>query len=196
MLTPSEITLEFARLVRRTIPVRVALSGKPAGELRIVETKVTPESVEVTGPQSHVDRIKNVETAPIDLAKASAGVIERNVDLESPREYMSFSASAAHVEILLEEPEISRVLKGLSIVVRNTEHRTSVTPEKVQLTVRGPRSAVQALEPIQGTVYIDASERAPGQYDVTPAADLPGVVEVVRWDPGSVRLQVKREKRK
>lgn len=196
MLTPSEITLEFARLVRRSVPVRVAYSGKPSGELRIVETRVTPESVEVTGPEGHVERMKNVETAPIDLSKASAGSIERNVELEQPREYMTFSASAVHVEILLEEPEATRVLKNLPIVVRNTEYRTSVTPEKAQVTVRGPRSVVQSLELIQGAVYIDASERAPGQYDVTPAADLPAALEVVRWDPPTVRLQVRREKRK
>jgi len=196
MLTPSEITFEFARLVRRSVPVRVAYSGKPPGELRIVETRVTPESVEVTGPEAHVERMKNVETQPIDLSKATAGVIERNVDLEQPREYMTFSASAAHVEIQLEEPEATRVLKNLPIVVRNTDYRTSVTPEKAHLTVRGPRSAVQSLELIQGTVYIDASERAPGQYDVTPAADLPAVIEVVRWEPATVQLHVRREKRK
>jgi YbbR domain-containing protein len=195
-LTPSEITLEFAATLRRTVPVHVAFSGKPRGDLRVTETTVAPETVEVTGPAEQVEQLKAAETTPIDLTDAGPGLIERDLLLEVPREYLSFTANLVHVQVLLEEPERTRTVQNVPIVVRNSPYRTTLQPAVVQITVRGPRSAMESLELDHGAVYIDAAGQEPGTYQVTPAVDLPGDVEVVKQEPGSVELRVLRQKRK
>ncbi|MFN8641120.1 MAG: CdaR family protein [Candidatus Binatia bacterium] len=178
-LTPSEVTLEFAAVLRKRVPVHVALTGKPPGGLRVTDTRVAPESVEAVGPAEQVGAVKAAETDPIDLAEVTAGLLERDVPLDVPGEYISFSASLAHVQVRLEEPERTRTLAGVPIVVRDGTWRATVAPGSLQLTVRGPQSAVDALELHQGAVYIDAAGREPGNYDVTPAVDLPAGVELV-----------------
>ncbi|MGH7787982.1 MAG: CdaR family protein [Candidatus Binatia bacterium] len=195
-LTPSEVTLEFAAVVRKTLPVRVGLSGKPEGDLRVTDTQVAPETVEVIGPADLVDQMKVAETVPIDLSKAVAGVIERDLVLEPPREYISYSGKAlVHVTVVLEEPEGTRVISGLPVVVRNSEYRTTLKPAAVQIVARGPRSVIESLELGHGAVYIDAAGREPGTYETTPDVDLPPDVEVVKQEPASVTLRVLRQKR-
>ena len=195
-LTPSEVTLEFAATMRRQVPVHVALTGKPPPGLRVTDTKVAPESVEVLGPADQVEQIKAAETAPIDLSDAEAGVIERDVGLDVPREYVSFSANLVHAQVLLEEPERTRTVANVPVVVRNSPYRTALRPTAVQITVRGPRSAMDSLELDHGAVYIDAAGQEPGTYELTPAVDLPAEVELVRQEPASVELRVLRQKRK
>ena len=195
-LTPSEVTLEFAATMRKRVPVRVAFTGKPPGELRVTWTKVAPESIEVVGPADQVGQIKTAETAPIDLTDAGAGVIERDVTLEAPREYVSYSAGLAHAQVLLEEPERVRTVANVPVVVRNSAYRTTLTPAAVQITVRGPRSATESLELDHGAVYIDAAGQEPGAYEMTPSVDLPAEVELVKQEPSLVRLRVLRQKRK
>ncbi len=195
-LTPSEVTLEFAATVRRRLPVHVAFTGKPPGGLRVTSTKVAPESVEVIGPADQVEQIKAVETAPVDLTEADAGLIERDLSLEAPREYVSLSANLVHAQVLLEEPERTRTVANVPVVVRNSPYRTALKPPAVVITVRGPRSAMESLELDHGAVYIDATGREPGTYEVTPAVDLPADVELMRQEPGSVELRILRQKRK
>jgi YbbR domain-containing protein len=195
-LTPSEVTLEFAAVLRKRVPVRVALGGKLPNGLRVVETRAAPESVEVAGPANDVEAIKAAETAPIDLSEAEPGVIERDVTLESPREYVSFSAALVHAQVQVEEPERTRTLLDVPVVVRGGTWRASVSPPTVQLTVRGARSDVDALELHDGAVYIDASDAEPGTYRRTPAVDLPAGLELVKQEPTAVQLRVLRQKRR
>jgi hypothetical protein len=195
-LTPSEVTLEFAATMRRRVPVHVALTGKPPGELRVTSTKVAPESVEVMGPAEQVEKIKAAETTPIDLGDAQAGLIERDVLLDVPREYISFSANLVHAQVVLEEPERTRTIFNVPIVVRNSPYRTALLPAAAQITVRGPRSSMDSLELDHGAVYIDATGQEPGTYKMTPAVDLPADVELVKQEPDSVELRVLRQKRK
>jgi YbbR domain-containing protein len=195
-LTPSEVTLELARVVRKTVPVRLTFSGKPPIDLRVTEVKLAPEAVEVFGPSGEVDDIKAAETEPLDLSGAESGIIERDVGLAVPQEYLSFSASLVHARVRLEEPEQTRVLKSIPVIVRNSEYRTEIKPEKVRITLRGPLSVIEALELGHGAVYIDATDLAPGSYEMEPQVDLPFEVELVKQEPGTVKLTVLVEKRR
>jgi len=195
-LTPSEVTLEFAATLRRRVPVHVALTGKPPGDLRVMSTAAAPESVEVMGPAEQVEKIKAAETVPIDLGDAQAGLIERDVLLDVPREYISFSANLVHAQVVLEEPERTRTMFNVPIVVRNSPYRTTLQPAAAQITVRGPRSSMDSLELDHGAVYIDADGREPGSYKLTPADDLPAGIELVKQEPAVVELRVQRQKRR
>jgi YbbR domain-containing protein len=195
-LTPAEVTLELARVVRRKVPVRVALSGKPPGDLRVTDVKVAPEVVEVIGPADEVNEFKVAETLPLELTEASAGLIEREIGLEPPREYLSLSASLVHAQVLLEEPEKSRTFLDVSVVVRQGTYRSMVEPSKVRITVRGPQSPIESLELSHGAVYIDATGLEPGTHKVMPSVDLPPEVELVKVQPETLRLKVLDEERK
>ena len=195
-LTPSEVTLEFAATTRKRVPVRVAFTGKPPGGLRVTSTKVAPESIEVVGPADQVEEIKAADTVPIELSEAGAGLIERDLAVEAPREYVSYSAALVHAQVLLEEPQRTRAVANVPVVVRNSPYRTVLRPPTVQITVRGPRSATESLELDHGAVYIDATGHEPGTYEMTPAVDLPADVELVKQEPASVELRVLRQKLK
>lgn len=195
-MTPSEVTLEFAAVMRKRVPVHVAIAGKTAANLRVTDTHVAPESVEVVGPAAEVGALKTAETDPVDLTDAPAGLLEREVPLDVPGEFLSFSAALAHVQVRLEEPERTRTLAGVPIVVRNAGYQTSVAPAKQQITVRGPQTATDALELDHGAVYIDADGREPGTYQLTPAVDLPAGIELVKQEPAVVALRVLRQKRR
>lgn len=195
-MTPSEVTLEFAAVMRKRVPVHVAIAGKTAANLRVTDTHVAPESVEVVGPAAEVGALKTAETDPVDLTDAPAGLLEREVPLDVPGEFLSFSAALAHVQVRLEEPERTRTLAGIPIVVRNASYQTTVAPGKQQITVRGPQTATDALELNHGAVYIDADGREPGTYQLTPAVDLPAGIELVKQEPAMVELRVLRQKRR
>jgi len=192
-LTPAEITLEFARVERKQVPVHLATSGKPPNGLRVTNTKVAPEAVEVIGPDEQLDRLKTVETTPLDLTNAEPGLLEQEIDLENPGDYVSYSANRVNVQVQLTEPEHTRVLANVPVVVRNAEGDATLSPPAVRITVRGPKSAVESLELDHGAVYIDAAGMAPGHYLLAPRVDLPASVELVQQEPAKMQLRLARD---
>ena len=195
-ITPSEVTLELARVMRKKVPVHPSFSGKPPGDLRITDTKVAPEVVEVIGPADEVKTVKVAETKPVDLSDATAGLLERDVTLEAPREYLSYSATLVHVQVQLEEPEKTRVFKGFRWWCATASTGRGSGRRRCESRCAGRSRRSMRLSSAHGAVYIDATGHGPGRYELPPAVDLPPDVELVKVEPGTVQLQVLREKRR
>jgi YbbR-like protein len=193
-ITPAQVTLDLERVLRRTVPVRLQLGGKLPPDLHVVDTRVSPESIQVIGPGSDVDDIKAVETAPLDLSHAEPGKLERELNIPPVSEYVSFSAQRVAAQVQIAEIDIEREMRE-EVVVRNATGRAVVYPETVRVTVRGPKHVVQALELSQLQVYIDATGAAPGRYERAPTVDAPASVTVVRMEPAKVRLRLMKGKR-
>jgi YbbR domain-containing protein len=179
-ITPSEITLEFDRIEGKRVPVQVAVDGRPAGDLRITESKVTPEEVEIRGPSRVVRDISVAKTVPLDLSDAVPGRIRRDAQLDFAAEFLTVSSPSVHVDLLLEEPIEEGKTDPIVIVVRNAVGDATVDPREVTLQVRGPRSRVQALELPNGAVYVDAQGLASGRHRLQPLTSLPAGIELAR----------------
>lgn len=189
-ITPAQVTLELERVAHKSVPVHLRLAGKPPSGLQVVDTKVAPETVQVSGPVSDVEDVQAANTEPIDMHSAAAGTIERELTLEPPSEYLSFSANRIAAQVRIEAVPVTRELKRVEVQVRNASLRYRVRPDHVRVTVRGPRRLVDNLELGAGTVYIDAEGETVGEHVVKPTVDLPAGVQVVSVEPGRVQLSL------
>lgn len=75
---PSQIRFDFERRVRRDVPVEVRFVGAPPG-YEVVRSGISPPSLTVEGPESHVERLQAVMADPIDL-HAVVGTAEFRVN--------------------------------------------------------------------------------------------------------------------
>jgi YbbR domain-containing protein len=194
-INPAQVTIELEAIAQRTVPVRVRLTGRPPPDLFIDETKVSPETVQVSGPQSYVHSVDAVDTEPLDLTDVPAGTLERELSLEPVGEYVSLSAARVAVQVRLDEVEITRELTGVPVTVRNTNYRYAVRPEVVQLTLRGPKRVLSNLERGTIPVYIDAGREGLGERSIKPTVDLPSGAELVSMEPATVRLTLSSQRR-
>ncbi len=189
-INPSQLTLEMERVGHTSVPVRLRLAGKPPPDLQVVDTKVSPETVQVTGPASDVREVAAVNTELLDISAATPGTIERELWIESAGEYVSFSANRVAAQVRIEEVVAAREFKGVAIEVRNASTPYRLTPDRLRFTVRGPKRVVSNLELDRGAVYIDADGVPMGQHVLRPHVELPPGVEVVSSDPPRVQLSL------
>jgi YbbR domain-containing protein len=194
-INPAQITLELERVAHKSVPVHVRLTGKPPPELQVTDTKVSPETVQLTGPASDIEDVHGVNTEPLDVHTATIGTIERELPLESVGDYVSFSANRVAAQVRIDEVSVTRELKHVSIEVRNAAFAYRVVPDSVRLTVRGPKHLVTDLELDAGAAYIDAEHASVGNAVVKPTIELPTGVELVSSEPGRVQLILWRGKR-
>jgi len=188
-MTPSELTVEFAPIAAKRVPVELALEGRPAGDLLIAESKVRPDEVEVRGPARLVQDITVAKTVAVDLTDAKAGRMSREVELDVTGAFLTLSTPAVNVELLLQEPVEERKMEALTIVVRNADGDATVVPGSIAFEVRGARSKVRGLELPDGAVFVDAAGLGPGQHELKPQIALPAGIELVR-DVPNVKVEI------
>jgi len=194
-INPSQVTLEMERVGHKAVPVRLRLNGKPPPDLQIADTKVSPETVQVTGPASDVRDIAAVNTEPLDVSTSTAGTIERELLLDPTGDYISLSANRVAAQVRIEEVQTTRDLKGVAVEVRNAGAPYRVTPDRLRLTLRGPKRLLSNLELEPGAVYIDAGGMPLGEHALKPSVDLPAGVALGSLDPAKVDLVLSKGRR-
>lgn len=71
-MSPSTVTIAFEATGVRLVPVRAAIEGEPARGMRIERITTEPETVEVSGPESSLRRLRQVDTEPVVVTGLTA----------------------------------------------------------------------------------------------------------------------------
>ncbi len=191
-IEPSRVPIRLEAVRRASVPVSLVRTGEPPEGYRIGTVKITPAKVVVTGPANVVERLQGVDTEPVDLAGLTAGT-QRTVGLVRP-DQVSLKPERVAVDIDVGQVIVSRELKRVLVAVRNVDRPFQLQPSRVNLTVRGPERAVQGLSLENGSVYVDGATRGIGSHVVQAEVVLPPGVEVVRWDPPDLRLEIREQR--
>jgi hypothetical protein len=189
-VSPSHVTLQFDRVSRRSVPIRVQSRGDPREGLKLADVQVQPEQVILSGPRERISGVRAIDTRPIDLEDLGAGETEIEAALESPGAMVQLSSSSARLRFVVEPVRGERVLKDVPVAPRGTgADHWRVVPPSIELTVRGPQLEITRLELPQGVVWVDV--RGVDETDGAerqPQFQLPPGIEAVRWKPKRVKL--------
>jgi YbbR domain-containing protein len=189
-LEPQRLKVQVERLMRRRLPVRPELAGAPALGYMTAESSVRPAEVEVAGPKSKVEDLKEIRTEPIDMQGLEHG-LQRNVLLAWAGDLVSFTPDHVLVSVSVEEVSVSREIKDVPVAVINARGRDVVLdPPTADVTLSGPQRLLHNFKLDDGAVSVDAGDLPPGTHRVTVQVSLPETLEVTRRRPEQHRLQI------
>lgn len=97
-VSPSQVPVRLERLIRRRLPVKPSVSGRPAPGLMAGAIYSEPASARVAGPRLQLEAMHAVTTEPVVLDGAE-GPVEARVAVRSP-----------HPLVRIEEPLVVRVV--------------------------------------------------------------------------------------
>ncbi len=158
----------------RDLAIHVVLAGHPAPGYRVGTIEKEPPSVAVSGRRDVVQAVPGyLNTEPIDLNGASKS-LTLTVSLQTPEGLSVLSTPQILVKINLEPleslltlqlaPEIQGLRKGFT---------ATITPEEIQLLVRGPFANIAQVDATQIRVQLDLTGLAPGEHTISPQVLLP-----------------------
>jgi YbbR domain-containing protein len=188
-ITPPVIHLRLEPVVRRTLPVSVRISGKPAEGYRVAQTSVQPENVSVEGPAEDVRRLTAIETLPVDIEESRSGT-KRRVRLSTEGKPLSIVPDQVEVSIAIEEEQISRDFDRVEVRARDFKGIYNVTPSTVFLRLSGPKSVIEKLKLTSDRAYLDLKGMAVGDHSVALVLDLPEEVKVLEQRPLRFRVRI------
>jgi YbbR domain-containing protein len=190
-ITPPVVHLRFEPVLRRTLPVTVKLSGKPAAGYRIAHSQAQPENVSVSGPAEEVRRMTVLETLPVEIDESRAA-IKRKVHLSSEGKPLAFSPDQVEVIIAVEEEESNRDFAAVSVRAKDFNGAYTVSPSTIALRLSGAKSTLDKLELTGDAVFLNLKGLAPGEYNLPLMTNLPDGVRVVEQKPQRVKVRITR----
>jgi len=190
-ITPSLLTLNLERTLRKQVPVRPRVIGRPAAGFEIEGVLSDPGEVRVAGPRSRVREIESAFTEPVSVEGARAGVSETvGVGLEDPLLRLE-GGNRVRVTARVREAEERRSFDGLAVEARGRAARTS--PARVRVTVAGPASQVRALAAGDLRAFVSLPSQGPAPARLQVAVEIapghPGV-GVVETRPAEVQVRL------
>lgn len=77
---PAQIRMRFETRMSKEVPVHVNLASAPPEGYRVLSQIVSPQMVRIEGPESHVKKVTEADTDPIDISNV-VGTKEFRVNL-------------------------------------------------------------------------------------------------------------------
>jgi YbbR domain-containing protein len=82
---PARVRMTIEPKATKTVRIYPRLTGSPAAGFELGKAVVTPESIEIEGPASHVMKIESIETTDINVSGKQATFRENpELDIEDP----------------------------------------------------------------------------------------------------------------
>lgn len=188
-VTPSVISLDIARMIKRVVPVRVDLIGSLPFGYETGEVEVSPATVEVSGPASQVERLQAVVTEALDLSRLTQ-MVTKDLALQSlDGELVSYNIEQVQVRIEVQEVIAVREFRRLRASIKNAAFPVAFPPLFVDVWIRGPQRIVDKLRLTDGDVFVDASGQGPGEVTLPITILAPPGIEVTNQYPTEVDLK-------
>ncbi len=195
-IDPPTVTLTLERSATAVVPVTPTIDGQPASGFVVGEVSVDPATVTIVGPESRVRELPNAVTELISIDGAAAP-LTRTVRI-----------AVADAEVRVLEPRSARVrigiipassaqgerLVGAQVVeVRGLPKGRSaqVSPEAVDIQIRGPRGQLEQLSEHAITPYVVVSKAAPETQQLPVQVDLPEGFTLGSVQPASVAVRIR-----
>lgn len=184
-ITPRTLTLHLEPVVSREVPVEARFEGEPQEGFARGDVTVTPDRVRVRGPQSHVNAVERAYTETISLAGRRESFADPQVAVDISDHKVVPLDSTVSVSVQLVEDQAER--RFTNIPVRSDSGGT-VAPDTAAVTLRGPRSIVEALRPEDVRLLIVPVEGGEPRKRIVLPANAQGRVELVSASPSEFTL--------
>ena len=154
-INPRSLTLHLEPLVEREVAVEARFEGAPPEGFARGAVQVSPASVRVRGPESHVASVARAYTETVSLAGQRETLVlpQVAVDIADHKVVPLDATVAVRVEISEEQSE----RRFTNVPVRSASG-APVSPASATLTLRGPRSIVESLRPEDVRLVVEINE--------------------------------------
>ncbi len=191
-VTPTTVVLRFELTATRRVPVTPIVEGEPAAGYAQGPVAVTPATVEVSGPQTALNALKDATTEPISVAGAHATVTEAVTLGLSDSSLRIKPPGTAVVSVEIRPVPAVRLITPIKVRPRNLGRGLSaqVAPSAVGVSVQGLDEAVHGLRAESVAAFVDLAGLGPGRYNLPVRLDPLQDVLVVRTEPATVRVRI------
>ncbi len=172
-IRPASFTLSIDKRMEKLVRIEPELRNDPAPGFTISKVVALPSTIKLTGPARALEKLSVVNTTPVDLSGLTEPIKKKvALNLNSSPNIRPTGDSLVEVEIVVQE-KIAETWMDIGVQVKGTKYTYEITPDRIQLLIRGPENTIKKLAQGNGIrAYLNLKGLGPGMH-VHPAVIEP-----------------------
>lgn len=179
-IVPRSVTLRLEPVVEREVEVEARFEGNLPAGFAVRGVQITPPTVRVRGPESHVRAAERAYTETVSLEGKRESITLPQTAVDIPDRKVTPLIPSVVVRVEIAEEQIER--RFTNVPVRSFEGGQS-SPATASLTLRGPRSLVESLRPEDVRLVLEPREGGQPEPRLSLPPEVAGRVELVSTTP-------------
>lgn len=200
---PKILQLQLDKKIKSSIPLKPRFVGKMKNGKMVLFYKIEPSSVDVYGPESILNNLKNIPTQPIPLNDKEGDFTATVVPIiddpeidwkENPKGYI--------LKVITGEKKIQKVIEYVKIYVSrlNSNYSAELNPPQISVIIEGTKNNIDKIksENIFAKIDVGGLNASDTPYKIKPYIEIKNNkngCNVVNCSPAYVEVLI-REKSK
>ncbi len=188
---PASVTIVLDRRLTRVVPVKAILTGEVENDYELDRVAVDPEQVQISGPESEVAGIRELETYPIELGRATRS-FTREIGLNLLGLHITVDGDAivrVHVEVRPLEGTMR--FQHVKVVSDHKTGKLTWWPAEITVILEGPKPLLKKITSRDIVVKIPRDLKLGKQW-LAPDVTVPPGLIVKKTIPETVRITFSR----
>ncbi|MCF6335928.1 MAG: hypothetical protein L3J12_09320, partial [Spirochaetales bacterium] len=190
---PMELHLSLVALMVKSLSVVPSIIGNPEKGYEMIQSFVTPSSVEVYGSRTKIEDLNEIYTEDIDISTRISDFSTR-VRLKKIDPSVSFSGGdIVEFSASIKEISVVRTLLGVDIITLDLDNRFKIDSVFgiYTMEIQGKLIELEKYIPSDFRFTVDCSSlKKAGSYILPLLPDVPSGVLVLNYDPKEVRVDI------
>jgi YbbR domain-containing protein len=198
-IKPASIRIKLEPTARKRVKVEAQFMGQVEDGYEFYRARLTPDEVEIEGPQSQVNKLGRVMTEAVTLTGQKAS-FQTSVEVETPHDSLRVKPpSTINLSVEIGEARGLRRFAHVPLQWVDKAPNERSAPKTVEVELYGPKSMINALRADDLRVELKTAGLPPGVDSVAPQVHLPAnadkEIEIRNIIPGKVKLKGSAERR-
>jgi len=193
-IQPTHITLMIDRLVEKTLPVELKVTGHPAEGYELISAQVEPPIITISGPQTTLGPETQFLTEPLDISGLDSSVTKQVPLRLAPAVIDLIGETVVSARVVVKEKTTPREFGAVPLTVAQGDPRLGYqfAPATVTVTAKVPLSQVhdpaRLLSKIRATINV--AGLSPGRHKVFTEVNAQEPLIVQGFTPKTVVVRV------
>jgi len=195
-INPNSVIVKVENEIRKTLPVNISLTGKPAKGFVVVGAEAKPVSVTLRGSEDTLGQMDKVSTKPIDI-KGLSGSFKKEVALDLVENLKLVDSSKIILSnVFIKEQLATKTFDNIPVQGDGSLYVYRITPPAITIKVKGPVNMIEKLYGNNGIqVYVDLKGLKPGVYYKRATIKLPVKTTLIDAKPEILKVKIVDQKR-
>lgn len=193
-IEPEVLDVTLDELIVQKVAIKPNFLGEPAFGYKVYTDKIemNPNAAMLEGPKGQLEKLQSIKTEKVDLVGRIRS-FRRTLNLEIPANIKILSEDVVDLYVPIQEAYDEKEFKDIpvKVLLPAGKQEAEFKPEKVVVTLKGPRKEFEGLGPDKITAYVDASNLQEGEHNVEAQVILPEGLSL-KADKISVKILIKK----
>jgi len=162
-VTPDRVQVLVDRRLRRELPIEPTLLGQPDDGFALYSADVRPLRRTVEGPETVMNGLEVLRTAPIRLEGRKAAFTTRVAVIPDSSLVRLIDSSPVEVRVIVDSRAVERRLEGLPVTVAGGSAQLTVSPPTLDVTLSGPAAVLDDIDASRIRLIAETAGRTVGR---------------------------------